>query len=153
MQMVDTENYFRCWFTNFVMSNIETWRFPPNTGRSLSSALIMRRSLASCRLFFFMYIQSFFVTSVRGIGLVPTTAPSCSLGCIGFMNAAFGVRFAPDFLVADLRDFFADFEALFMPLPRLADFFDALFFVARPADFFDALFLVAIDCLSRIVGT
>jgi len=69
------------------------------------------------------------------------------------MIAAFGVLFAPVFLVADLRDFVADFDALFVLLPRLVDFFDAVFFAARPVDFFDALFLVAIDCLSRIVGT
>src|SRR5579859_4316133 len=42
-----------------------------------------------------MYAQSFLVTSVRGIGLLPTTSASDALGVIGFMNAAFGLR--PDF--------------------------------------------------------
>jgi hypothetical protein len=48
-----------------------------------------------------MYAQSFFVTSVRGIGLAPTTSDSAGLGVIGFMKAAFGLRadfFAVDFL-------------------------------------------------------
>ena len=61
-----------------------------------------------------MYCQSFFVISVRGIGLEPTTALSASSGCIGFMNAAFGVRFffagaffAAFFTVFFLRAFFA----------------------------------------------
>jgi len=31
----------------------------------------------------------FFTTWVRGIALVPTTLPNASLGCNGFMNAAF----------------------------------------------------------------
>src|SRR5215510_10222390 len=39
-----------------------------------------------------MYAQSRLVTSVRGIGLLPTTAARVSLGCTGFMNAAFGFR-------------------------------------------------------------
>src|SRR6187397_1988279 len=52
-----------------------------------------------------MYIQSFFVTSVRGIGLVPTTSDSAALGVIGFMNAAFGFR----------ADFFAVFLAISTP--------------------------------------
>src|SRR6266480_5846425 len=42
-----------------------------------------------------MYCQSFFVISVRGIGLLPTTAASAASGCIGFMKAGFGARFAP----------------------------------------------------------
>lgn len=36
--------YFMCLLTSFVISNIETLFLPPNTARSLSSALIMRRS-------------------------------------------------------------------------------------------------------------
>jgi hypothetical protein len=32
---------------------------------------------------------------VRGIALEPTTAPSVASGLIGFMNAAFGLRFLP----------------------------------------------------------
>src|SRR3954469_3998237 len=64
-----------------------------------------------------MYAHSFFVTSVRGMPLLPTTAPSAADGCIGFMNAAFGVRFffAPPF--------FADFFIDFLAPPFLADFF------------------------------
>src|SRR6266540_2623744 len=82
--------YFRCLFTSFVISNMLTVALPPNTGLSESSALIMRRFFASCSLFFLMYAQSFFVTSVRGIGFDPTTSLSAALGCTGFMNAALG---------------------------------------------------------------
>jgi hypothetical protein len=69
------------------------------------------------------------VTSVRGIGELPTTAARSLLGCIGFMNAAFGVRFLPEdfrrllfrppFFAAFLDDFLAeDFrdEDFFLPL-------------------------------------
>jgi hypothetical protein len=68
---------------------------------------------------------------VRGSGLEPTTAASCELGCMGFMNAALGVRFLPDLLVAFFRAvvFLAGFRALFL------------------ADFLAAFFLVAIACL------
>jgi hypothetical protein len=67
---------------------------------------------------------------VRGIGLVPTTAPSCALGVIGFMNAALGWRlpaflaafFAPPFFADDF--FAADFED---------DFLAALFFLVAIA--------------------
>src|ERR1043166_8578789 len=41
-----------------------------------------------------MWAQSFFVTSVRGSALLPTTSAKAADGCIGFMNAAFGLRFA-----------------------------------------------------------
>jgi hypothetical protein len=37
------------------------------------------------------------VTSVRGWALEPMTAASVALGFIGFMNAAFGLRFLPAF--------------------------------------------------------
>jgi hypothetical protein len=40
------------------------------------------------------------VTSVRGIELEPTTAASTALGLIGFMNAAFGLRFLPPLFFA-----------------------------------------------------
>src|SRR6478672_974155 len=86
-------DYLRCLLTSFVISNIETLPLPPKTALSLSSALIMRRSLASWRPFRLMYCQSFFVTSVRGMALLPTTAPSAGEICIGLMKAAFGVRF------------------------------------------------------------
>src|SRR5437762_12456512 len=84
--------YFRCLLTSLVISNMLTVALPPNTALSGSSALIMRLFFLSCRPFFLMYAQSFLVTSVRGIGLVPMTAPSLALGVIGFMNAAFGFR-------------------------------------------------------------
>ena len=41
-------------FTSFVISNMVTFFLPPNTGRSLSSALICRLFCGSCRLFFLM---------------------------------------------------------------------------------------------------
>src|ERR1035437_193304 len=71
-----------------------TCALPPNTALSLSSALIMRRFFLSWSPFFLMYAQIFFVSSVRGIGDIPTTAPTTASGCTGFMNAAFGLRFA-----------------------------------------------------------
>ena len=40
-----------------------------------------------------MYCHSFLVTSVRGIGLLPTTRASLASGCTGFMNAALGFLF------------------------------------------------------------
>ena len=43
--------YFRCLLTSLVISNIETCLLPPNTGRRLSSALIMRRFFESWRPF------------------------------------------------------------------------------------------------------
>lgn len=57
-----------------------------------------------------MYAQSFLVTSVRGIELLPITAASVELGVIGFMKEGFGLR--PLFfffagLRATLRTFFA----------------------------------------------
>jgi hypothetical protein len=58
--------YLRWLLTCLVISNIETRLLPPNTFFSLSSATIIRRSFGSCRLFFLMYAQIFFVTSVRG---------------------------------------------------------------------------------------
>ena len=47
-----------------------------------------------------MYAQSFLVTSVRGMGLLPTTSASDALGVIGFMNAAFMRPVQPDDKVA-----------------------------------------------------
>ena len=38
------------------------------------------------------------MTWVRGIGLLPTTAANCELGCNGFMNAGFGRLRLEDFL-------------------------------------------------------
>src|SRR5690606_30975340 len=112
--------YFRWLLTSLVISNIETRLLPPNTRRSLSSALIIRRSLASWRLFFLMYAQIFFVTSVRGCGVLPTIAARSASGCMAFMNAGFGARFAPDrFRVA----FFAVLRVAFFAPLRAAVFF------------------------------
>src|SRR4051794_11487335 len=129
----DCVTYLRCLFTSFVMSNIDTWPLPPKIGLSLSSALIMRRFFASCRLFFLMYCQSFLVTSVRGIGEAPTTGASCADGVIGFMNAGFGARlvfFAGAFFAAA---FFAGafFAAAFFA-PFLAAFFLAVAIDSSP---------------------
>src|SRR3970282_385733 len=74
------------------MSNIDTCDLPPNTARSLSSALIMRLFILSCRPLRLMYAHSFLVTSVRGMEPLPITAASVELVLIGFMNAAFGLR-------------------------------------------------------------
>src|SRR5713226_7393079 len=87
---VTFRSYLRCLLTSLVISNMLTVALPPNTAFRLSSALIMRLFFLSCRPFFLMYAHSFFVTSVRGIAFDPTTAASLSLGCTGFMNAAFG---------------------------------------------------------------
>ena len=75
-----------------VISNIDTCVLP-KTFLSFSSALIMGLLMASCSLFFLMYPQTFFTTSVRGSGMAPTTAASMSLGVIAFMKPALGVRF------------------------------------------------------------
>src|SRR5262249_41963362 len=76
------------------------------------------------RPFLRMYAQSFFVTSVRGIAFPPTTAASAASGCTGFMNAAFGVRFAPPFFAAFFAGFFAAaFLAAFLAPPFFAAFF------------------------------
>src|SRR4051812_7054091 len=130
-------DYFRCLFTSFVISNIETLDLPPKIGFRFSSALICRRFLASCRPFRLMYAQSFLVTSVRGSGAVPTTIPSWALGVIAFMNAAFGVRFA-----AFLAVFFAPDFAAFLAPPFFAAPFFAEDFLAPPffAPFFAAFF-------------
>ena len=85
-----------------------------------------------------MYAQSFLVTSVRGHRARPDHGGELVvLGCIGFMNAALGVRFLPDFLVAFFRAavFLAGLRALFL------------------ADFLAAFFLVAIACLPVFVRT
>jgi hypothetical protein len=63
---------------------------------------------------------------VRGIAPLPTTVESCALGCIGFMNAAFGVRFFEDFFAAFFAGFLAaDFFAVFFAPDFLALFFFA----------------------------
>src|SRR5262249_22692967 len=90
-----------------VISNIETCFLPPNTARSLSSALIIRFSLLSCRPFLRMYAQSFFTTSVRGRSLVPTTSASSLEGFSSFMKAALGLRLLAVFFAGFLVGFFA----------------------------------------------
>jgi hypothetical protein len=94
-----------------------------------------------------MYAHSFLVTSVRGIGVEPTTVASCALGVIAFMNAAFGVRLAPDFLAFFLAPDFADFLAppLFAAPFFAEDFFAAPFFAPFFAVFFAAM-LVSWEC-------
>src|SRR5215204_864745 len=114
------------------MSNIETWPLPPKIGLSLSSALIMRRFLASCRLFFLMYCQSFLVTSVRGIGDAPTTGASCADGIIGFMNAGFGARLV--FFAAGAFFAAAFFAGAFFAAAFFAPFLAAAFFLAVAID-------------------
>src|ERR1035437_3651624 len=114
---------------SFVISNIDTCFLPPKTAFRFSSASIMRRFSAFCRLNFLMYSQTFFVTSVRGIGLAPITADSTADGIIGFMNAALGLRGAAGFFATG---FFA------------AGFFATGFFAAGlAAAFLGAAFLAA----------
>src|SRR5688500_7128241 len=118
------------------MSNIDTW-FVLKIGRRLSSALIIRRCLASCRLFRLMYAQSFLVISVRGAGVAPTTFARSPLGVIAFMKAGFGARFVALFFLAAGAFFAAPFFAapLFFAAPP---FFAAPFFAAPPLLFFVA---------------
>src|SRR5438067_1871807 len=61
---------------------------------------MLRRFFLSCRLFFLMYAHSFFVSSVRGSGLLPTIFYSAASGCTGFMNAAFGFLFVAFFAMS-----------------------------------------------------
>src|SRR4051812_49558938 len=138
-------SYLRCLFTSFVISNIETWPLPPKIGFRLSSALMLRRFLASCRPFRLMYAHSFLVTSVRGSGAVPTTALSCALGVIAFMNAALGVRLAPPFFAAFFEDFAAFLAPPFFAAPFLAAFFAPPFFAPFFAPDFFAAMLVSWD--------
>jgi hypothetical protein len=51
---VTQSRYFMCFESNLVISNIETFFLPPKTRCSLSSALIIRRFIVSCNLFFLM---------------------------------------------------------------------------------------------------
>jgi len=88
-----------------------------------------------------MYDHRRFVTSVRGIGELPTTAASSELGDMGFMNAGFGARFTPlERRFLDLRA--VDFRAVF---------FRAVFFRAAPfrAVFFRAVLFRAPDFFTR----
>src|SRR5262245_41856416 len=101
---------------------------PPKTARSLSSALMFRLFLLSCKPFRLMYAQIFLVRSVRGNGELPTTAASALSGVTGRRNAALGLRFLPDFFAA----FFAVLLTAFLA-PFLADFRLAVFFLAAIA--------------------
>src|SRR5918992_369847 len=76
-----------------------------------------------------------FVTSVRGIGRAPTTAPSSSDGCIGLMNAGFGAR-----LARFVPPRFAEARRLALRAPP---FFLPAFFAPRLAAPFRPPFLVA----------
>ncbi|HWB62733.1 MAG TPA: hypothetical protein VG603_04415 [Chitinophagales bacterium] len=96
----------------FAISNMLTLFLPPKTFARFSSALILRFSLASCSLFFLMYSHTFLVISVRGSGLLPTTALRAALGVIGFMKAALGFLFA--FAFAGLAAFFTAFFTAFL---------------------------------------
>src|SRR4051794_34760707 len=107
------------------MENMSTDALPPNTGFKVASALICRRLVLSCRLFFLMYAHSRFVISVRGIGLEPTTAASVSLGVTGRMKAALGVRALFFFGAAAFRDLAAAFGLA-------AGFFLAVFAMQSP---------------------
>src|SRR5687768_17975179 len=86
------------------------------------------------------------------MAFVPTTAPSCELGVIGRMNAAFGVRFLAAFLAAGFLRAGAFFAA-----GRLAAFFAALragFLAAglfAAFDFFADFFFAGIDALRMSV--
>ncbi len=86
-------SYRTCLLTSLVISNMFTLDRPLNTGRSFASAMIMRRFLGSCRRFRLMYFHSFWVSTVRGIGVLPITAAKAASGRTGFMKAGFGFRF------------------------------------------------------------
>jgi hypothetical protein len=84
------------------------------------------------------------VTSVRGIGFAPTTPAKVALGIIGFMNAAFGLRFAAGFLAFAAAGFLA--AAFFIGF-FAADFLAAGFFAAFLP------FFAAIDQSSNLLVT
>src|ERR1019366_5204745 len=113
---------------SLVISNIDTCFLPPKTAFSFSSASIMRRFISFCRLNFLMYSQTFFVTSVRGIGVAPMTAERMADGVIGFMNAALGLRGAAGFFTAGF--FAAGLAAAFLGAAFLAAVFAAAFLAA-----------------------
>jgi hypothetical protein len=72
-----------------------------------------------------MYSQTFLVTSVRGSGLLPTTAARAELGVIAFMKAALGFLFAFGFAAA----------LAFLGAAFLAAFLGAAFFTFLVAMF------------------
>jgi hypothetical protein len=75
------------------------------------------------------------------MGLLPMTAESVELTFIGFMKAAFGLRFAPDFFARGAAFLVAAFFIGFLAAGRLA------------ADFLDLPFLDAIDESSNLMVT
>src|SRR5688572_18561349 len=87
-----------------------------NTALSVPSALIIRLFFASCSLFFLMYAHSRLVTSVRGIGLEPTTSASAADGVTGAMKAAFARRGAFFAVLAFLAVRFFAVLAIWPPL-------------------------------------
>ena len=117
---------------SLVISNMVTCALP-KMGFSLASALMLRLFSLSCSLLALMYSQTFFVTSVRGTGLLPITAASSALGVMAFMKAALGVR-----LAAGAAAFFAGAAAF---LAGAAAFTGAAAFLAGA--FAGAFFAVA----------
>jgi hypothetical protein len=79
-----------------------------------------------------MYPQMRLVTSVRGIGELPTTLARVADGVIGLMNAAFGWRLAAFFAGAFLATvfFIAFLAGAFLATVFFAGFLAAFFFVA-----------------------
>jgi hypothetical protein len=66
-----------------------------------------------------MYTQSFFVTSVRGIGLEPITSARSSLMFIGFMNAALAFLAVFFFAVLAIKSPLKTLEALRSSVARV----------------------------------
>src|SRR4051794_6188612 len=60
----------------------------------LINAMISRLFCGFLSLWFLMCAQTFFVTSLRGSGSLPTIFASCSEGLIGFINPLFVFGFA-----------------------------------------------------------
>src|SRR5579884_3157978 len=127
-------DYLTCLFTSFVISNMLTCALPPNTGFSESSDLIIRLFFLSCRPFFLMYAQSFFVSSVRGSGFEPTTSDNAASGVTGFMNAAFGLRLLAFFAMSAPLEGFIRFEGLSTPEPSLNLFVARLYYAGFPSE-------------------
>ena len=65
-----------------------------------------------------MYAHTRLTTCERGSGSLPTTAASCSEGCMGRMNAALGLRAVFGFALA--VDFFAFVVVVFAPGVKLS---------------------------------
>ena len=101
--------YLRCLLTSLVISNIDTCGLPLNTTFSLSSALIyVRRFFLSCRAIFLDIAPDLLGDFGTRHCVHAITAPRAALGIMGFMNAAFGLRFGGRLLLrcGFLRGFF-----------------------------------------------